>query len=338
MSQASNITSSSGSNALSAASNSVDFDKLLALAKAGELLREVDIQNICRQIKDLLIEESNILELRSPITVCGDIHGQFYDLLELFQVGGWPPNTSYIFMGDFVDRGMHSIETICLLLLLKCKYPQHMHLLRGNHECRQISQVYGFYDECIKKFGGSGAWKFCTDLFDYFPIGALIDGRVFCIHGGLSPTVKTLDQIRRIERAQEIPHDGAFCDLMWSDPEELENECWSLGPRGAGYLFGRKVVMEFNQINDLLLIARAHQLVQEGYKFMFPEKSLVTVWSAPNYCYRCGNIASIMRVNPDLNFDESNFVTFRETSHSPSGGGQSENDASSRFLDQRFFM
>lgn len=188
----------------------------------------------------------------------------------------------------------------------------------------------------MKKYGGIKVWKYCCDLFDYFPIAALVDGRVFCIHGGLSPMLRTLDQIRRLERCVEIPHDGPLCDLMWSDPEDLENETWSFGPRGAGYLFGRRVVAEFNQINDLLMIARAHQLVQEGFKFMFPEKSLVTVWSAPNYCYRCGNVASVMRVNPDLTFSNSNFSVFSATANqfgnSGSGFGREKSMSSDHFL------
>jgi serine/threonine-protein phosphatase 6 catalytic subunit len=165
-------------------------------------------------------------------------------------------------------------------------------LLRGNHESRQITQVYGFYDECQRKYGNANAWRWCTDVFDYLTLSALIDGEVLCVHGGLSPDVRTLDQIRTIDRLCEIPHEGPFCDMMWSDPEDIET--WSVSPRGAGWLFGRKVTAEFNAVNGLNLVARAHQLVQEGLKYTFPEKSLVTVWSAPNYCYRCGNVASML--------------------------------------------
>jgi diadenosine tetraphosphatase ApaH/serine/threonine PP2A family protein phosphatase len=136
----------------------------------------------------------------------------------------------------------------------------------------------------------------------------IIDGKVLCVHGGLSPDVRTLDQIRTIQRCQEIPHEGAFCDLMWSDPEDIET--WAVSPRGAGWLFGSRVTEEFNHVNNLSLIARAHQLVQEGFKFMFPEQSLVTVWSAPNYCYRCGNVASILQVPEGLQIDDSSFKLF----------------------------
>jgi len=229
----------------------------------------------------------------TPVTICGDLHGQFWDLLELLRKGGFVPETSYIFMGDFVDRGHHSLETFSLLMALKARYPDRVTLLRGNHESRQITQVYGFYDECHRKYGSAQAWKACCSVFDYLPLSALVDDSVLCVHGGLSPDLRTLDQIRTLSRAQEVPHEGAFCDLMWSDPDDVNS--WAVSPRGAGWLFGAAVTAEFSHINDFTLIARAHQLVQEGYKFMF-DQDLVTVWSAPNYCYRCGNLASMLNV------------------------------------------
>jgi serine/threonine-protein phosphatase 6 catalytic subunit len=244
--------------------------------------------------------------ISSPVTVCGDVHGQFHDVLNLFKKGGDVPQSSYIFMGDYVDRGYNSLETFTLLLCLKARYPANITLLRGNHESRQITQVYGFYDECQRKYGTANAWKYCCEVFDYLTIAALIDGVVLCVHGGLSPEIRTLDQIRTIDRRQEIPPEGAFCDLMWSDPEEVET--WAVSPRGAGWLFGARVTHEFNRINKLDLICRAHQLVQEGHKYAFDE-AIVTVWSAPNYCYRCGNVAAILQFDSDLNRE---FLIFRE--------------------------
>lgn len=151
--------------------------------------------------------------------VCGDIHGQFYDLKELFKVGGDVPETNYLFMGDFVDRGYYSVETFLLLLALKVRYPDRITLIRGNHESRQITQVYGFYDECLRKYGSTDVWRYCTEIFDYLSLSAIIDGKIFCVHGGLSPSIQYLDQIRTIDRKQEVPHDGPMCDLLWSDPE-----------------------------------------------------------------------------------------------------------------------
>ena len=277
----------------------MNVDKYIQNLKEGQCLPERDLRMVCEKVKEILIEESNVQPVSSPVTVCGDIHGQFYDLLELFRQGGELPNTNYIFIGDFVDRGYNSVETFELLLCLKLKYPGSITLLRGNHESRQITLVYGFFDEIVRKYGNANPWKYCTDVFDYLGLAAIIEGRILCIHGGLSPDIKTMDHIRTIDRKIEIPHDGPFSDLMWSDPEDIET--WQMSPRGAGWLFGSKVTKEFNHLNGLDLICRAHQLIQEGYKFWFPEESLVTVWSAPNYCYRCGNVAAILSLDEDLN-------------------------------------
>lgn len=159
-------------------------------------------------------------------------------------------------MGDFVDRGYNSVETFELLMAYKVWYPGRITLLWGNHESRQVTSVYGFYDEIIRKYGNANPWKYCTEVFDYLGIAALVEGKILCIHGGLSPEVKTVDQIRTIQRCKEIPHEGPFCDLMWSDPEDIET--WAMSPRGAGWLFGSKVTKEFNWINDFSLICRAH--------------------------------------------------------------------------------
>ncbi|KAK4535024.1 hypothetical protein CDCA_CDCA03G1049 [Cyanidium caldarium] len=285
----------------------MNLDAHLTTLRSGTHLPETDLKKLCDHVKELLIDESNVQPVSSPVTICGDIHGQFYDLLELFRTGGDVPTTSYIFMGDFVDRGRDSLETLSFLLCLKARYPSRVTLLRGNHESRQITQVYGFYDECLRKYGSANAWKWCTDLFDYLTVAALIDSRILCVHGGLSPDICTLDQIRTIDRRQEIPHEGPYCDLMWSDPENIE--AWAISPRGAGWLFGSRVTREFNDINGLELICRAHQLVQQGYKYMFEDESLVTVWSAPNYCYRCGNVAAILVLDGELNRE---FRIFRE--------------------------
>jgi len=254
---------------------------------------------LCQKAMEILMEESNVQRVDAPVTICGDIHGQFYDLKELFKVGAECPDTNYLFLGDFVDRGFYSVETFLLLLALKVRYPDRITLIRGNHESRQITQVYGFYDECLRKYGSVNVWRYCTEIFDYLSLSALIEDRILCVHGGLSPSINTLDQIRVIDRKQEVPHDGAMCDLLWSDPED-GIEGWGLSPRGAGYLFGGNVVKQFNHTNKLDLICRAHQLVMEGYKYMF-DKTLVTVWSAPNYCYRCGNVAAILELDEHRN-------------------------------------
>jgi serine/threonine-protein phosphatase 6 catalytic subunit len=298
----------------------LDFDEWISrLQTKHDILPEQLLKVACHRLKEILIEENNVQPVNLPVVICGDIHGQFFDLLELFNIGGEIPQKNYVFMGDFVDRGYNSVETFELLLLLKCRWPSCITLLRGNHESRQITQVYGFYDECLRKYGNANPWKYCTEIFDYLTLAATVENSIFCVHGGLSPEIKLLDQIRTIQRVQEIPHEGAFGDLVWSDPDDIES--WTVSPRGAGWLFGEQPTQHFNRLNGLDLIARAHQLVQEGYKYMFCDTMgkteegqekvglLVTVWSAPNYCYRCGNVASILSVDEQ---HQREFKIFKE--------------------------
>jgi serine/threonine-protein phosphatase 6 catalytic subunit len=273
-------------------------DKWLEDLKELKCLPEKDLKLLCEKAKEIFIEESNVQNVSAPVIICGDIHGQIYDLLELFKKGGDIPSSRYIFMGDYVDRGYNGVEVLELLLALKIKYPEHITLLRGNHESRQICFAYGFYEEITRKYGNANAWEYFTDLFDYLPLAALVEGKIFCVHGGLSPYISTVEQIRLINRKMEIPREGIFCDLMWSDPDDIET--WLMSCRGAGWIYGWKVVDEFTHINGLELICRAHQLVMEGFKYWFEKKNLCTVWSAPNYCYRCGNKASILKISSDL--------------------------------------
>ncbi|CAD6564042.1 MAG: hypothetical protein ASARMPRED_002672 [Alectoria sarmentosa] len=262
-------------------------------------LAENDVQRLCDRAREVLQDESNVQPVKCPVTVCGDIHGQFHDLMELFKIGGPNPDTNYLFMGDYVDRGYYSVETVTLLVALKIRFPQRITILRGNHESRQITQVYGFYDECLRKYGNANVWKYFTDLFDYLPLTALIDNQIFCLHGGLSPSIDTLDNIRALDRIQEVPHEGPMCDLLWSDPDD---RCgWGISPRGAGYTFGQDISEAFNHNNGLTLVARAHQLVMEGYNWS-QDRNVVTIFSAPNYCYRCGNQAAIMEIDEHLKY------------------------------------
>jgi diadenosine tetraphosphatase ApaH/serine/threonine PP2A family protein phosphatase len=269
------------------------LDHFVETLRSGKLITEQEVVMLCDVCRELFLEEGNVEQVHAPATLCGDIHGQFYDLLELFEKGGDVPSTNYVFMGDFVDRGYHSVETLLLLLALKARWPDRITLIRGNHESRQITQVYGFYDECYRKYGSVNVWRLCTELFDYIPLGALVGGEVLCLHGGLSPRIESIEEIRMLDRKQEVPHEGPMCDLLWSDPEDITG--WGISPRGAGFLFGADVAKEFNQRNGIAMIARAHQLVMEGFKAMFDD-NVCTVWSAPNYCYRCGNVAALLQL------------------------------------------
>ncbi|GBG23789.1 Serine/threonine-protein phosphatase 4 catalytic subunit [Hondaea fermentalgiana] len=281
----------------------LDETASLEATKTENLPSVRSIEALCERAKEVFSRKtSSFVEVECPVTVVGDIHGQLYDFLEMIRVGGLPPDTNYLFLGDYVDRGHYSIETILLLMALKVRYQDNITLLRGNHETRQITQVYGFYDECMRKYGSPRVWKAVTCVFDVLPVAALVTGpntRVLAVHAGLSPALETLDEIRALKYDEEVPHEGPVCDLVWSDPDE-DIEGWGLSQRGAGYVFGANVVAKFNHTNNLDLVCRSHQLVMEGYKEMF-ERRLVTVWSAPNYCYRCGNKAAILQLGENCN-------------------------------------
>ena len=193
------------------------------------------------------------------------MHGQYYDLLRIFEYGGFPPEANYLFLGDYIDRGKQSIETVCLLLCYKIKYPENFFLLRGNHESAQINRIYGFYDECKRRYS-IRLWRVFSDVFNCLPVAALIDEKIFCMHGGLSPELKNLDQIKNIMRPTDVPDTGLLCDLLWSDPER-GIDAYGDNDRGVSFTFGEAIVRKFNEKHDIDLICRAHQVVEDGYEF-----------------------------------------------------------------------
>lgn len=276
-----------------------EVDAWIEKLTGGTDLSHGEAKELCSKAKEILSNEQNVQPVKCPVTICGDVHGQFNDLLELFRIGGKPPETNYLFMGDYVDRGYYSVKTVALLMCYKVRYKDRITLTRGNHESRQITQVYGFYDECLRIYGNADVWKYFTDLFDYLPLTALVEKQIFCLHGGLSPSIDTLLNIMDQDRVAEVPHEGPVCDLLWSDPDDRPG--WGISPRGAGYTFGQDISESFNHNNGLTLVARAHQLVMEGYNWTH-EKHVVTIFSAPNYCYRCGNQAAIMEIDEHLEY------------------------------------
>jgi len=277
------------------------INKLL-LAKDYKPNKEIDlleneIKWIINQSYEIIKNQPVFIELDSPINICGDIHGQFYDLLRLFNYGGEPPKANYLFLGDYVDRGKNSLETIILLLCYKIKYPENFFMLRGNHESDNINKIYGFYDECKRRFNIK-LWKKFNDLFNIFPISAIIEDKILCMHGGLSPNLVNFDSLKKIVRPTEIPDSGLLCDLLWSDPAENIDK-WGENERGVSYTFSEKIVNEFLDKNDLDLICRAHQVVENGYEF-FANRQLLTIFSAPNYCGEFDNAGAMILIDKNL--------------------------------------
>ncbi|XP_075246410.1 protein phosphatase 3 catalytic subunit alpha-like isoform X2 [Convolutriloba macropyga] len=302
--------------------------------KSEGRLSEACALKIIRSASALFGEEPNLLEIEAPVTICGDVHGQYYDLLKLFGIGGGVSKNRYLFLGDYVDRGMFSIEVVLLMYAMKISYPQNLIMLRGNHECRHLTKVFSFRDECIAKYN-LRIYKACIESFDCLPLSAIVNRQFFCVHGGLSPRINTIDQIFNIDRFKEPNRRGdAMTDMLWSDPHEnygkegdsitqktghwegdVEQFVYNHN-RSISYFYTYRAVSEFLEQNDLLCIIRGHEAQNAGYRMYkqnrlskFP--SLITVFSAPNYCDYYGNKAAILCYQGG----ELNVKTFVADSH-----------------------
>lgn len=286
-------------------------------------LSESEIKLLCTRARPIFLNQPMLLELEAPIKICGDIHGQYTDLLRLFEYGGFPPTANYLFCGDYVDRGKQSIETICLLLAYKIQYPENFFILRGNHESAGINRIYGFYDECKRRYSIK-LWKIFSDCFNCLPCSAIIDEKILCMHGGLSPELSHLQQIANISRPTDVPEVGLLCDLLWSDPSPNING-WGENDRGVSYVFGADVVEAFLERQDLDLIVRAHQVVEDGYEF-FAGRRLVTLFSAPNYCGEFDNAGGMISVDENL---MCSFQVLKPSSRSARFGRQQQQSPAS---------
>ena len=272
-------------------------NKVIKSISESNLLSLEELKFLCSKSLEIFMEEPVFLELNAPIVICGDTHGQFRDLLRLFDFGGSPSKKQYLFLGDYVDRGKNSIETISLLLAFKIKYPKNIYLLRGNHESEMINRTYGFFDECKRRYN-IRIWKNFSDCFNWLPISALVNEKILCMHGGLSPELVDMKSLKKIVRPTEVPDRGLLCDLLWSDPERGVKD-WAPNQRGISVLFNEKIIKKTIDDLDIDLICRAHQVVENGYEF-FAQRRLVTVFSAPNYCGQFDNAGAFMVVNKDL--------------------------------------
>ena len=251
--------------------------------------------------KDIFKQEQNVLYLSAPLNVFGDIHGQFGDMVRFFEMTGLPPQQKFLFMGDYVDRGNNSLEVVSLLFALKIMFPEQIAVLRGNHECPEINMMYGLLGECEDRFGQDGKIVFekINETLCSLPLCAIINNKIFCVHGGISPNLNKIDDINKINRFCKIPENGLLCDLMWADPSPSLIENWGPSTRGISYTFSANAIYNFLKNNKLQLICRAHQLVPDGYRF-FANNKLLTIFSAPNYCGNSGNDGVVMRITETL--------------------------------------
>jgi len=303
-----------------------DLDVLMKHLSGEGLLAQDLLLSIVSKAQRIFEAEPNLLKLNDPITVVGDIHGQYYDLLKLLEVGGTPGEIQYVFLGDYVDRGSFSVEVLALLYAIKIRYPKRVRMLRGNHECRQMTSFFNFREECEYKYD-INCYNKIMESFDSLPLAATINGKFLAVHGGISPELATVKAINAINRFCEPPREGLLCDLLWADPsEEKEGEEKKHGKkapmfrenevRGCSFFFTFDGAVKFLQKNAMLSIIRAHEAQLEGYKMHktipstgFP--SVITIFSAPNYCDVYNNKGAVLK------FDNStlNILQFNCTPH-----------------------
>ncbi|CAG9311281.1 PPP3CA_2 [Blepharisma stoltei] len=294
---------------------SVDAIKL-HLTKEGRVSK-AHVIKIIDSAKDLFQGEPNLLRIEDPVLIIGDVHGQFYDLLKILEMGGSPTKNKFLFLGDYVDRGHFSIEVVILLYCLKLNFPDRVFLIRGNHECMAMTSYFSFRAECMAKYDLEVYERF-LESFDCLPLAALVNDSFIACHGGLSPEIELIDDIDLIFRFSEPPKTGAFTDLLWADPvdnpEGKLSDSFSYNTvRGCSYYYGVKSTNAFLQRNDLISVIRAHEVQLEGYKMHkwngeddFP--AVITIFSAPNYCDTHNNKGAIVRLcNSILNIQQFNY-------------------------------
>ena len=285
-------------------SQPMNIDEFISTVWEHKPIKQEDLMSLFATSKEVLSSEPTLLKLTAPIVVCGNVHGQFYDLRRLLELNGKPPETKYLFLGDYVDYGYYSLETTALLLAYKCRYPDRVYLLRGHHESRMETLREGFYEEVVQRFGDGKVWEGCMEVFDCLPIAALIGSRIFCAHGGIGESFSSVDEISDLDRPDEIPVSGPIMEIVTSNPDEVDG---FVLPEGSPWMvFGKDVTQQFCQKNKLDLIARSHQLAMDGYEYAF-DGLVVTIWSAPSFKYRVGNQAAVMHVSESL---EKTFKVF----------------------------
>ncbi|KAH7728741.1 serine/threonine protein phosphatase PP1 isozyme 1 [Aphelenchoides avenae] len=290
------------------------IDRLMAIGKPNTgistSITEADVMTLLTAAKDLFMEQPMMLELDPPLYIVGDIHGQFTDLMRIFNKTGFPSTSNYLFLGDYIDRGKMNMEVILLLLAFKVKYPETFFLLRGNHETQLVNRIYGFYEELNRRYRSTRLYNTFQDVFNAMPLTALISDRILTMHGGLSPDLCTSDSLnilRNILRPlRDPPNPSLPLDLLWADPD-AKTKKFKFSIRGVSCTFGEDVVNTVCQKHGLDLIVRAHQVVQDGYEF-FANRKLVTLFSAPHYCGQFDNAASVMFISKEL---QCQFKVFR---------------------------
>uniref|UniRef100_A0A914XXZ8 Serine/threonine-protein phosphatase n=1 Tax=Panagrolaimus superbus TaxID=310955 RepID=A0A914XXZ8_9BILA len=264
------------------------------------------ILTLIDRVEPLFRREPTLIRLHSPIFAVGDLHGQYSDLLRVFKRCGLPfSGEKFLFLGDIVDRGKHSLECLVLLLCLKAKFPKHILIIRGNHEIPSVNKTYGFYGELRQRYARTGEWQLIYDrinrLFSYLPLSALINSKILCLHGGLSPELTSLSQIEAIRRPLYEPSGLAEC-LLWSDPDSECNGFATNKSRGVAYIFGKDAVVEKCKKLGVEKIIRGHQLVDYGFD-TFADGKVITIFTASSYHETINNYGGIAAIDRNGNIE-----------------------------------
>jgi len=304
----------SGAVSIYMIAKSVDLDGHITCLRREEPpdekvgLPEKEIRILCDLVQEIFMRESVLMELEPPLVVGGTLASSVEQLNKIIERCGEPGDVQYLFLGNYVSRGrgpVHGVDLLALLYCFKCRQPDKVCLLRGKQECASISRIYGFYDECKRRYNVK-LWKRITQTMNCMPICALIRSRIFCVSSGLSPELRTLDQLSVITRPTEVPDHGLLCDLLWADPE-TGLRGWAEMDKGVSYIFGEDIVHEFMERNSLDLICRTSQVVEDGYEY-FADQKLVTLFSCADYVGEFDNTAAVMLVDAEM---QHTFVTYR---------------------------
>ncbi|XP_030372578.1 serine/threonine-protein phosphatase alpha-2 isoform-like [Scaptodrosophila lebanonensis] len=280
------------------------IDDMIRLLEGGfrqrsrfiKLLKE-DINAVCAKARDIFLSQPMCLRLSPPICIVGDLHGQFEDLLRILKSTGTPPEKHYLFLGNYVDRGQNSIETITLLLCYKIKYPDCVFMLRGNHESQALNRIHGFHDECQRRYSHK-LWLAFVACYSCMPVCAVVGEKIFCCHGGLSPHLLNIDQINKLKRPTDVSENSLLCDLLWADPDRMTYG-WRPNCRGVSVTFGRDIVDRFLARHHFELICRGHQVVEDGFEY-FARRQLITIFSAPKFCGKYDNHGATMHIDENM--------------------------------------
>jgi len=285
---------------------SLNLDNIIQDLLSSKLPSEETLTSVLGKAKAIIEKEANVLQLKGAFRVVGNINGHFHDLLDIIKLLGQPSESNnYLFLGDLVNRGNHSIESIALAASYKLKYPQNVFILRGKFENEALCPEYGLVKELEKKFPKMQPQHF-YDLFNVLPLAAVVNESIFCVHGGLSESVKSIEDIQKLDRKMATPKEGPMMDLTWSDPSGDEHVAWKPSTRGVSQIFGVKPVEEFLNHNKLKLIVRSNQFMHSGFG-MHNEQKVLTIFSAPNYCYKSANHGAVLTIHADNNFEIKTF-------------------------------